>query len=317
MKARNKWTIIMLLLFSMMLMAGGCQLSGGGVTRSASPEGVTLSFIPGSPPDVIREDSGFIVGVKLENNADITINSAKICARGILSDYGGFPVEEQCTDFNLAGVEVRNNKQIVKDSKPFYFNSEGYKTNGRSIIEPTIIAKATYGCEFIAGPQLCVTKDLMTDEIGGGECARTESISGSKLYSKSAPITLMKADKELSNSGDGNLRLRVGLTLKKAGDGGYVVNSLNDDEVQKSYVKMQVSYGSYGDMKCSGLKDGNMEWKRNENEKVINCEILLGSVNQLESAPLNVKLNYYYRVEKQKMIKVEGIKSDENLGGEV
>jgi hypothetical protein len=308
MKLRPEIVILVIFIF----LVCGCTTTDDGITRTSTPQGVAVSFIPSYPEDVTSPDDEITLGVNLQNNADISING-KLCARGILMGYGGF-VEKQCSDFNLAGVVLRSDKKTVKDSKEIRFMSEGYRMSDVNTIEPTFLAEATYGCAFVTGPQMCVTS-LTTNDDPNAKCSKKESITGTKLKSLSAPITLTKVDKELTISGDGNVNMKVALILKKANDGGYVVNSLDDPETSIGAVKVDVSYGTYGTMTCDSLRNGLLEWRKKESDKLIKCGILLGNVGELGEQKLNVNLNYYYRVEQQKRITVKNYVSGEGNGG--
>lgn len=296
-----------------MLLASGCQTEN--ITRNSAPEGIISSYAAQSPPDILKEGATIGVAIELKNNADLNVNG-KTCVKGVLKGYGGFE-EEQCQDFGLNGARIVNNK-IVKSSDVLRFSSEGYKTNGREVVEAPLLAKTTYGCEFMAGPTFCVSNRIYADSAASDastKCEQTESFTGKSLNSKSAPITLTKVTKLYTNPSDGTTDLEVMLTFKKAGDGGYVVNSLDDDEIQKSHVKISVSYGSKGDLKCDEVREGKIEWKRDENEKVINCGISLGGVSELDYSMLNVRLNYYYRIVKPKTITIKQAKNEDIING--
>jgi hypothetical protein len=301
--------MIIVFLLGVMIFLNGCTTTDDG-GKIASAKGAILSFIPGSPPSELDEGDSVDVGVKVENEADVPING-RLCVWGLSTAYGGF-VEEQCDDFVLAGMLLDGTK-VSKASKEFHFQSlEGYNVRDREYIKPTIIARATYSCELTAGPQICVKKMLGEKDE---ECSRTEVFTGKNLYSKNAPITLTRTEKQISTRTDG-VMLNVMLTLKKNADG-YVVNSLDDaEESLKYFADIGVSYSGYGEMECTSdgikIENGKLEWKKDQNEKIIKCKKLLTNVGSLEKEYINLRLRYFYRVDKTTSITVNNVKE----GGE-
>jgi len=303
------FSFIVLVIFGLLL--GGCVPGDGVVDKNYNPVGVSASFVAGSPPDVLKEERTFAVSVRLENGADINVKEGRVCVRGISRGYGGFS-DEQCADFSLLPI-VAEGKQVRKAYDILRFQSDGYSLRERNIDE-TFVAKATYLCELITGPQFCVSNRI-TDEDSDIDCPRIEVFTGAKVSTTTAPITLTKVEKEFYSGGDG-VMLSATLTLKKVNDGGYVVNSIDDKETEKEYVDIQVSYAGYGDMRCDSVRNGKLEWNRNENEKVIKCDISLGDVGERQSSSLDVRLRYYYRVKEQKSVKIEKVMEYDSGGGE-
>lgn len=269
------------LCFVLMFFVFGCdEVDEDGF--GSVPAGVEVSFLNGMPRDSLNEGASFRVGVGLLNNADVDL-SGELCALSLLEGYGGFG-SKKCQSF-----EVVAGKSAI-GLKPFE-SDDVYMLKGKDVNE-IINLRATYGIDTkIRMPPICVK---LTTDANDVECKSSETFSGSVLSSPSLPITLTNVEKIMSAE-EGGVRLSMDLTLKKK-SGGYVVNSVDDEEQSlKNNIYVEVIYGSYGNMACDVVKNGLIEWKRDENEKVIKCEMLLLGVKDLEESSLEMVLRYYYR----------------------
>lgn len=305
MTMRNKlFGVFGILLF--VLFSFGCQ--EGGVSRGNGA--VSLNFIEGLPRDSrsspIYEGEQINVGLEVKNYADCDV-IGKVCAYGLTSGYGGF-FEKQCSEFSLSKISENSEGNLIVDEDEIRFSSEGYTFSDVEYIEPSIGASVTYGCRIVAQPLLCIGQDKE-------QCSVNEVLVGDDINSGRGPIRISKITKN-SFVDSGGTKMRVSISLDDVNDGGKVVDDLDDSsDSPDSFVQMSVSYGGYGDMECALVREGNVLWKNDGSEKVINCDILVDDVKDFEESALRVDLRYYYQKKISKRLRV--INTDEEVGGEI
>jgi hypothetical protein len=194
------------------------------------------------------------------------------------------------------------------DKQKFIFSTQPYKNLFKDQ-ETNIQATAKYNCDIIAGPKrLCTQSPFEKDET---KCKSSETISGSALGSKIAPVTITRIDKQLFLSGNNDIKLKTAITLRKMSKGKVSIQDKNQESNLKGNpIKIDVDYAG-GQMTCTGrdYKDGILSWKSSDTEKIINCEILLNS-RELQENPLNIHLNYLYEITEDKLIKINHIEKE-------
>jgi len=301
--------LLIILLLIVILFTSACSVNNPFITKtrsSGNPAGLEMKFLP--TQSIYYEGDVPEVNLELTNNAECAI-SGVICVNQLLSGIGG--ITERCKSFNLAGLNL-DSKTAKPDSTTLFFDTNeftAYSGLARSNYETNINAVAVYNCRIITGPdQICVTP-FKNDNL----CATTETISGTRLGSRSAPITVTYVEKSISKATSGT-RLRAIITLSKM-DKGYVISQAalqNPNlEEQESPVFMKVNYNGYGEMSCrdeNGVPITNnvLKWKPTESKKIINCEILL-NINELTVNPIDIDLDFTYKLRESKQISIKKV----------
>ena len=288
----------------------GCN---GSITGLGSgPNGVQIKFI--QPEDVllnagIKEGSVLPIEIELTNYGQC-MAIGKLCIRDTLSDsFGG--VNDQCKDINLREVQT-DTKKVQLSTQKYNFFTQSY-SNLFKDQETSLLATAKYSCDIITGPRKLCTKSIY--DKNDPQCNPVETISGSSLGAKIAPVTVTSVYKTLSLESSSNLKLNAEITLGKMGDGKVAGLDTNpeSESLKGNPLKISVDYAG-SEMSCREndgriIQDGIIYWKIDENEKVINCEILLNSVEYNEN-PLNVHLNYEYEITQSKLVKIKHIQKE-------
>ncbi len=281
---------------------GGFPGFGGGKKSTSyfggKADGLEIKFLNLQPPEILREEQDFTIGLELVNNGQCDVNG-QLCVRDALSDvFGG--VQDSCQDINLKAIEDVNG-QIIKDSRNLYFRTNSYHDIGREL-NTQILAKAVYHCDFVSGPQLCVKPVIEENE---NLCKSMESISGKELKARSAPITISKVDKEIVPESNG-VRLIATITLNKMskGQASFGTDSGNADFNKGSPIFIGVEYQGFGEMRCNGLEGNILYWKSKDTNKIVQCELELEQIDLIEN-PLNIKLAYDYEVTETKQVTIK------------
>ena len=300
----KKFIILILILI---FFIEGCTTTSRG---SGSPNGVQINFIPNFPPSTVFEGDKISVGLELANYAECSANGV-ICIKQLLSNAGG--IQEECKPLNLAPISFENKRTTIDKQKMYFTESNAYTGLSRIQQETSISATAVYKCNIVTGPEKICAIPVTTESEE--PCPIYESISGNQLGALSAPVTVTKVEKFLSPS-EGGVKLRAAITLKKMSKGrvigeGALQNPFKLEE-KESVVNIQVEYGGYGNMECKderGPIENMIKWKSTEPEKIINCEILL-NINDLTINPINVRMDYVYKITESKPITIR--KSSQN-----
>lgn len=288
----------------------GCNGSIAGL--GSGPNGVQIKFI--QPEDALLNagiNEGSVLPIKLElTNYGECRAVGKLCIRDTLSDsFGG--VNDQCKDINLREVQT-DTKKVQLDTLPYYFFTQPY-SNLFKDQETSLLATAKYSCDIITGPQRLCTKSIY--DTNDPKCDSVETISGNNLGAKVAPVTVTKIYKTLSlEESSSNLKLNAEITLGKMSEGKVAGLDTNpeSESLKGNPLKISVDYAG-SEMSCREkgrtIQDSIIYWKIDENEKVINCEILLNSAEYNEN-PLNVHLNYEYEITQSKLVKIKHIQKE-------
>ena len=294
-----------LLILILTIFITGCN---GSSFLGSGPNGVQILFI--QPESTITSrgiDEGSSVPIELEltNYAECNIIGT-LCVKDTLSDvYGG--ISEQCKNINFEESRTNNNK-LELDKQTYIFTSQPY-TNLFKDQETNLQATAKYSCDIIVGPKrVCTQSPFENDET---KCKNFETISGSALSSRVAPITVGSIDKQLFLSGDNDIKLKTAITFKKMSKGKVSIQNENQESNLKGNpIKIDVDYAG-SQMTCTGrdYKDGILSWKSSDTEKIINCEILLNT-RELQENPLNIRLDYIYEITESKLIKINHIEKE-------
>ncbi|MAG46992.1 hypothetical protein CL617_00160 [archaeon] len=303
----KKIILLSIFIVSLFLIVGCGNGSGGGFgfgdrgsgDSSSSyfggkTEGLVINFINLQPRDTIREGEEFTIGLDLINNGQCDV-IGEICVRDALSDvFGG--VEDSCQEIELKAIENINGN-IRKDSRKLFFRGNGYEDIQRELTTQ-IIAKATYGCEFISGPQLCVKPVVGEDE---DICKSVEDISGKNLKARNAPVTITKVHKEVFTELDG-VRLLATITLGKMSKGNLF--SEDSSENRGNSLFMRAVYEGFGEMECDELEGNLLYWRADETSKIVQCSLEIGEIDLLAN-PLDIELSYDYEISENKQITIK------------
>lgn len=292
----------------LIIFIAGCTSFNSSI--GSGPNGVNINFI--QPENIVSttgidETSSVPIEIELTNKAECK-TTGTLCVKDTLSDvYGGTP--EQCMDFSLEEARI-NNKKLELDKQNFIFSSQPY-SNLFKDQETNLQATVKYSCDIISGPRrLCVQSPYAKEETN---CKNFETISGNNLGSKVSPINVASITKQLLLGSSNELKLKTIITLKKMSKGKIVSQGqgldYSDYKIKGSPIRVEIDYAGMV-MDCNGrdYNEGLLYWKSTDTEKIINCEILLNSMDFQEN-PLNIHLTYEYEISEYKLIKIKHIES--------
>jgi hypothetical protein len=269
-------------LFACIFLIAGCD------NFSFSPlGGVDMAFLEDSPPGTFEIGEGFTVALKLTNSAGFDISNGKICIDDTNGDDG---VEPSCKTFSLKKYDQMAQVKIKGSTDVDFENDYSYKYGGQEglSISQNIIATAEYMCPITSKAKVCIKYDTTNTD-----CAKTETISGSKLTSTVGPVTVTKLKKNMVKKTDEGVMLYIDVYLTK----------LKSGNVKNDKFSMEVLYDNIP-LECEGtpgLEEGSdwgevtYTWEGTDTEKVIKCKRMVDyTEGEPYEANLDINLDYSY-----------------------
>ena len=268
---------------------------------TGAPNGIQIQFL--SAPINFQEGDRIPVPVQLTNNAACDVNG-KLCLTDTASSTRGGIVDPICQGFSINGATIGGSKKDIPKT-PFYVETPSYfgiddRPGG---FETTIQATATYNCNLVAGPILCITNQF--SGTVNNDCPLTQTITGSNLRASVGPVTISQVKKTLTPGGG----LIVEITFKKMSDG-YISNTANIDNPilsnQEDPINILIDL-SGNTMTCrqdNDFRDNKLYWKNYDNlEKTITCSTSVDFAERVDE-PLNIRMDYVYKITESKKITI-------------
>jgi hypothetical protein len=265
---------------------GGSSSSSGVQSLGSNPAELQMQFVQEQPPSTIYNDQEFTIMMELTNKAECDVKG-DICVFGTLTNHFG-GLDESCQSFDLRKLSLLAGKPD-QDSTSLLFGPYYYTNLLDRDQTDTIKSRATYSCQFSAGPQICIKENPREYP----DCPSVETIKGSKLNTKPAPVTLTQVVKRLIPTSSGT-KVNLELTFKKVNSGSLV------DENEEPKLNLNAELIGFGSLTCLG----DLTWKQEDTEKVINCHTIVSDTEYVESI-LNVDLSYIYQSETAKTITIK------------
>ncbi len=306
----NKKVVFLLLLCFILLV--GCQQGGEknpGDFRTGT-KGISMSFVPNSPPDKFLGDSKLEVAVQVKNEGTTSIeNSNGLGGNIYLSGYDGNIIK---FDKNVDGINLlggRSSYDPVGETDIKEFPATITLTQGVDSYRTTIMATACYSYETMAIPMICIDPDPNSINTKQKACTtKNIALSGGQ----GAPVAVTKV--ELIPTSE---KLRFNIQISNVG-GGVVFdkNSQNCDPYSSGLATKEKNVVSVEEVRlaninlldfnaCKPLVDNKISLINNQ--RTILCELDIASSGISKSAftsPLVIRLRYGYTTSISKNIEI-------------
>jgi len=270
---------------------------------TGAPNGIQIQFL--SAPVNFQEGDNVPTPLQLTNNAACDVNG-KLCLTDTASNTRGGIADPICQTFSIDGATIEGSKKNIPKT-PLYLETPSYfgiddRPGG---FETTIQATATYSCNLIAGPILCITNQF--SGTVDKNCPLTQTITGSNLRASVGPVTISQVKKTLTPGGGEGVNLIVEITFKKMSDG-YLSNTANIDNPilinQEDPINVLIDF-SGNTMNCrqeNDFRDNKLYWKNYDDlEKTITCSTSVNVAERVDE-PLNIRMDYVYKTTESKKI---------------
>ncbi len=253
------------ILLSFLVIACTGQQQNVGTTFIGGTTGLTLEFLPDSPPDQIY-DAGkfpFAVVVQIKNLGEWDVEGTQ----AILSLSGVDPSDYSKTSADLTKPSPQKLDATTKDSQGnilsgttanIDFSGLNYKNTIPGDIQQTMLADLCYNYGTKVASSLCVKKDLTSTD------ATICAITGERSVSNSgAPVQITS----IRESPAGTDKLQFSMVIKYQGTGklwekDYICSQSDKllQQTKKNRVHVKIDSGLPTPPQCSGLQDqaGNM-----------------------------------------------------------
>jgi hypothetical protein len=299
-----------------LVIVAGCrgtssrQIEAGDEDYRTGTQGITLRFLPFSPPDRLFDDEELRIRLEVFNRGATDI------ASGATIYVSGFDTSI-ITGIGSGGVSVPDleGKKFYRpegdfDTVEFIGMVRDLKSKNIDVYEPLLLVTACYPYETIADPEVCIDPDPFSTNIEDKVCNWQSSPS---VGTQGAPISVNRVNVEaqpgktrfkifVSNSGGGTVMRAGGDTLDRCNP--YDTTKLDYDDVD--YVNVdQVMIGDQDiTSTCRPLENGELRLATSGAGFMI-CEVNTeGSGGAAYTTPLIVRLSYNYRDTISKHIKI-------------
>ena len=266
----------------LLLSSCGPSEEGVGLYRTGK-EGMSLKFLPNTPPSVTYDGDNIDILIELSNKGAYDVMGGKLYLMGfdrnIIGIYETFYMFEDIdgkNEFNMAG-----DKLIFEDAT----NTRIRLQEGVEKHNTQIKAVACYEYQTIASFPICIDPN---PKLTSHDACSPSDISGS---SQGAPVAVTKVEIE---SGEGRLRLII--TAKNIGTG----QVMDYNSCPFGYKYNEINNIRNYDVEISGLslqcEPDSRELKFGENQEAkIYCKAEGLDINQAAyTTPVTITLDYDY-----------------------
>ena len=306
----KKYLLFLLLLI--LIIITGCITprppgDGGNYPSTGSPNGIRINFLPDLPPSNIREGNSLTAELELVNYAACDIKG-KLWLDDVVDDSQGGISNSLDKEFGLSGAKAKQNPEKITLRFSRNENLKPYTNLPFSYLDVTLLATAVYDCSISAAPKICVKSVENTES-----CPIRETITGSSLNAMVGPVTVTKVERSYNPEAGGSANLYVDITFSKMSEGRvasslelqnpFTSSALNEEDL----VSIEVSFGGTPLIckdKGDYFKENKLLFKPEFRERIINCEALITSVNELTAQPLLIEMDYIYRITQPKEIRI-------------
>lgn len=298
---------IIITLLSLLIVLVGCttqeedndQVLGSFIGGS---EGLDMNFLEGAPPqEVYDHDFPFGINLRVENMGefDVPLGKVNIEITGIdPSDFG-----KTQDDLNTSSEEDMRgrHKDVEGNIIPgsilnFNFDDLQYQGNVSGQVTFNIKADACYSYGTFANSKICVLEDLLGTTKAAAFCNPNEEKT---VESSGAPVKITAFREDVASKN----KVRFVFTVTHAGEGSpHEKGSLCDESYSKrDWIHVKIDTGlSDGDLKCSGLRNGNPvgsgyegDFQLYSGERSIACNQEIDDLGDYEKQ-VSIELTYDY-----------------------
>ena len=250
---------------------------------------VAISAIPPIQGKTLNEGNPFSVKLGLTNYM-LNPVQGRVCLRDKTTDtFGGIPSSgESCQNFNLGEAEVtKSNGQIFPDSVDYYFPRAGeysYRNMDEISLSNQIFVDLYYTLETVNGVDACI------EQRGMNKCEQTQSLNPKK---SDAPLGVSKVTVTQSYSQKDTI-LNAEIILNKQEEGELLTSdsTISDPLNQKVFVDVEINRML---ARCNVELGGYVVFKKDQNEKVIKCNLPLSLQEEFVNVPITVKMKYTFK----------------------
>ena len=307
----NKKLLIFALIFAIIVLAGcssGTKPSPGDFRKGT--KGLTMSFIPGTPPDKFLGEGKLTLAIQIKNEGATTVDSGNIYISGFdKSIITGMKEADGISKLGgLAAFDPVGETEIKQ------FDGQVILAGNIDTHKPTFLATACYDYETIASPIVCIDSDPFSVRSREKVCTTSDvTLSGGQ----GAPVAVTNV--QLSPTTE---KLRFSIELENAGGGDVYqkgdqnCNPYSGQELsfqERDLIRIDEVKVSNIDItgSCKPLTDGYI--KLIGGKRTIFCELDLGSSGLSKSpafsTPLTMKFSYGYTNSIRKTIEIVRIPS--------
>jgi hypothetical protein len=285
-------------------------MQAGDENYRVGTNGLTLRFLPFSPPDRIFDDEELRVRLEVFNKGATDISGDAMI---YLSGFDPSII----TGIGSGGVPVPD-----LEGKKFYRPEGDFDTveiigmirdlqsRNIDVYEPLLLVTACYRYETIADPEVCIDPDPFSTNIEDKVCDWRNSPA---IGTQGAPIAVNHVEVEaqpsktrfkifVSNVGGGTVLRSGGDTLDRCNP--YDTTKLDYDDIDYVHVDQVMLGDSDVTSTCRPLEDGELRLRTSGSGFMI-CEVdTEGGAGAAYTTPLVVSLSYNYRDTISKQIKI-------------
>ncbi len=274
------------------IQEGGFRSFFGGRGESVGGRGVMLKFID-SPDEgyEMTERDVFQLGIQIENNVPGQRGlSGEVCVRDTLtSTYGGIP-ENECLAVELppaTDIEGR----ITPSIDLFQFGPYQYQNLETAYSQPaTIFADFKYEVESLAFSSVCLKRIGADSPNIPQNCGKKQD---AKIQQTDLPVKISRLTTRSSSSEIASV-LSMEILFSKTKDG-QVVSSTDilGEQAQpgSALVDFEVLVNRQP-AQCSLAASNRIEFRQNENEKLVRCSATIPLEGDHFDAPIRIKMGY-------------------------
>ncbi len=264
----------------------------GGISGGAG-KGITVKFVQ-APQEgsILGEEDQFSVAIEVYNYiaSDRGVTGFLCLRQDASSSIGGVPPNE-CRNLNLQPAEDIDGN-VYPDQGKFFFPDQGYYSYRRLDQfkqQNQLHADLLYEVDTTAGAIACVS--MPQAEKVPSACKGRQTIS---LQQQEAPIQIVDLTAEQMPSGAEGVRLKLEMKVKKVDTGEIIAPGKLMSAAATPIVRFQASVNRMP-LSCQGVAGSFIEFRSNQNEKVIKCTAPLKLTQSYENIPLSFELEYGFK----------------------
>lgn len=287
------------------LFVSGCNSSGEDTSSSDTGEkyrtgtqGLTISFIPGAPPQKVFSDSEIAAIFQVKNKGATDVNNAILYLTGYDKKYL-FGTDQEEQRFALGGKSPYNpDGELVELIE---FNTRvNQLPEDIDKFKQTIKATLCYSYETFASPSICINPSIHTANAVESVCSVSPvSLSGGQ----GGPISVNKVEQEMIGT-----QILFKIYISNHGKGTPYIKS--PDNCHRSLKYNEVNLVNIDSLSFSSFELGSsckpnpIRLVNNNGFAVCSLASSGGFGTSSYITPLNIKLSYNYRDSIQKDFEV-------------
>ena len=272
----------------------------GDKTQTSSGRGIIASFSEAPKAGTtLGEEDQFSIVIDISNyiKSDQGVTGT-LCLKDLVPDtYGGVTSREPCKSIYLPPAEEAGKQlfagrppETIRFPQQGFFSYRGLDPNFPQ--ENQLIAEFSYELSTVTIATGCVAMPQATS-ASTSSCKGTQNL---RIQQDDAPVQISKIVMDQSTIGPNELGLKFEITVKKVDEGIlYPPSSSLSDFTPKASVRFNALMDKTKELKCSGLSSGMIEFRKDQNEKIIKCSIPRNLNQEIENVNLDILMEYSFR----------------------